>query len=176
MDLVLRGELADSFLSTVKKGDSNWAQSLAKQWFNSVELEALSMYLLDSDHAVSLLADRLKKDPQGTLKALDKMPPRQETTRRRGRPSKNRSPLNTDKGRVIKRRKRLTAEELAGFKKQIVSFLNQNPWSSRNQITTAVKIPSAALYNRIISELKSEKALVAKGKRSKTLYAPHGMN
>jgi len=52
----------------------------------------------------------------------------------------------------------------------VVDFLQTNPGSTRKQIERAVNVPSVAVYNRVMRELKAEGAVVQKGKRGRAAY------
>jgi hypothetical protein len=177
MELTIKGELM-RYLFALTKQDTRVAQALAWQWIQEIDPTSLHAYLLSADVAQRLLADRLKQDPEGTLMALGKLPPRTTPPRRRGRPP-GRRPAGTKKTAAKKngkgtKRPRYGAEKISSIKQQIHQYLAKNPWSNRKSINKAVKIPSQALYHRIMTEMRDGGLISAKGQKSKTVYAAKG--
>lgn len=172
MELTIKGELM-RYLFALTKQDNRVAQALAWQWIQEIDPTALHAYLLSADVAQRLLADRLKQDPEGTLMALGKLPPRTSPPRRRGRPSGRRPAAAKKNGRGAKR-PRYGAEKITKIKEQIHNYLTKNPWSNRKSISQAVRIPSQALYHRIMTEMRDGGLIASKGQKSKTVYAAKG--
>ncbi len=166
MDLTLTGDIAKQIITLTKK-DRNLALAMARQFLTSVEPLALARYLLTPDVATALLAQRISKNPELTLRQLQGLAanagrPR-AAARRVGRPAR-------------RKRHRLTPEEIRRIKSEVRGFLGRHPWSNRKQIGDAVSVPSLAAYNRIMAELRREGAIQAQGEKSKTVYAVKGQN
>jgi hypothetical protein len=172
MDLTLTGDIAKQIITLTKK-DSKLAMAMARQFLSSIEPIALARYLLTPDVATGLLAARISKNPEQTLRQLQGLAsgdepkagkPGRKPGRRPGRPARS--------GR--RKRHRLTTEEIVRIKSEIRSFLGRHPWSNRKQIGEAVTFPSLAAYNRIMAELREERVIQAQGEKSKTVYAATG--
>jgi hypothetical protein len=165
MDLTLSGDIAKQIITLTKK-DSRLAMALARQFLTSVEPLAMARYLLTPEVATNLLAQRIAKNPEQTLKQLQGLvgqPAGRVTAKRAGRPAR-------------RKRHRLTADEIQRIKSEVRGFLGRHPWSNRKQIGDAVAFPSLAAYNRIMAELRREGAIQAQGEKSKTVYSVKGHN
>jgi hypothetical protein len=167
MELVLKGDLQKYFMSLVKR-DAQVARALASQWLEEIEATPMHAYLLSEVTATALLTARFKRDPEGTLAALAQLPPRSSPKPRRGGPKKARR--TAAKSAMGRKRPRYTTAQVSKLKDQILRFIGANPGANRKQINNSVKIPSLALYHRLMGELRDEKMITAKGDRSKTTY------
>jgi len=168
MDLTLSGEFAKQIFTMTKK-DGKLAEALARQFLASIEPTALARYLLSTDVAAALLADRIREAPEQTyrqLLALSGQPA--------ARVGKVAAPPRAARTRGARKRHRLTAQEITRIKQQVRSFLGAHPWSNRRQIGAAVAFPSLAAYNRIMTELRASGEILCQGDRSKTIYANKG--
>lgn len=163
MELVLKGDLQKYFLSLVKR-DARVARALASQWLEEIETTPMHAYLLSEATATALLTARFKRDPEGTLAALAQLSPRSSPRP----PERTRQTL--PKRAMGRKRPRYTTAQVGKLKDQILRFLGANPGANRKQINNAVKIPSLALYHRVMGELRDAKMITAKGDRSKTTY------
>jgi len=167
MDLVLTGALAKQIISMAKK-DSKLAQTLAEQFLRSVDPAALARYLLSADVAVALLADRIKKNPEATLRELQALPVGGQGRAKRLAAAAR--PAAAKGGKRI----RMTPGQVEKLKSDVRRFLQQRPWSNRRQLSKAVAFPSLATYNRILGELRAASIVQSKGEKSKTVYALRG--
>lgn len=165
MDLVLTGALAKQILVMAKK-DGKLAQTLAEQFLRTIDPATIADYLLSADVAVGLLADRIKKNPEATLRELQALP------LGGGRPTKKVAAprVAAKRGKRI----RLTPGQIEKIKSDVRRFLQQKPWSNRKQISKAAHFPSLAAYNRIMAELRAASIIQSKGEKSKTVYALKG--
>jgi hypothetical protein len=163
MDLTLTGDIARQIIMLTKK-DSKLALALARQFLSTVEPLAMARYLLTQDVATVLLAKRISKNPEQTLRQLQRLVDGEEAARR---------PRATRRG-GRRRRHRLTAEEIQRIKSEVHTFLGRHPGSNRKQIGAAVSFPSLAAYNRIMAELRRDGVIQAQGEKSKTVYSLKG--
>jgi hypothetical protein len=163
MELMIKGDFAKQLLAQAKN-DRGLAEALARQYVASVDPSALRAYLLTPQVALGLLTDRLRKQPEQTLVALLKLPEGKAVARRARAAAPAKRP----------QRQRLSAERIEQIKDHVRRFLAAHPWSNRKQIATTAGIPTPAIYNRIISELKQAGLVVAKGQKAKTVYAVKG--
>ena len=85
MDLTLTGDIANQIITLTKK-DSKLALALARQFLSSVEPLAMARYLLTREVAASLLAARISKNPELTLRQLHSLAGRL-SLRRAARPA-----------------------------------------------------------------------------------------
>ena len=167
MELTITGDLAKQILTASKK-DGRLAEALARQYLGAIDPGAMAAFLLTHDVAMALLAERLKKDPVSTIRALQGLPerhgraPRSATRRKAGR---------TTGGR---RRKRLTSGEVEQLKAQVKTFLARRGWATRKQLTGAVALETQAIYRRIMGELQQAGDVVSRGEKSKAEYALKG--
>jgi hypothetical protein len=165
MDLTLSGDIAKQIITLTKK-DSRLALALARQFLSSIEPLEMARYLLTPEVATNLLAQRIAKNPEQTLRQLQSLttqPVARPAARKAGRPAR-------------RKRHRLTTDEIQRIKSEVRGFLGRHPWSNRKQIGDAVAFPSLAAYNRIMGELRREHAIQAQGEKSKTVYAVKGHN
>jgi hypothetical protein len=165
MELTIKGEFAKHFVAQAKK-DQSLADALAREYVATVDRLALRKYLLTRDVALGLLADRLRKRPEQTFGELSKLasggPPAQRSTGHR--------PVAARK----RKRQRLSTARVGQIKDQVRKFLAAHPWSNRKQIAAAGGIPTPAIYNRIMGELRQARLVVARGQKAKTVYAVKG--
>jgi hypothetical protein len=63
---------------------------------------------------------------------------------------------------------------VAELKRAVQAFLADHPGSSRRQIAGAVDLPTAAVYNRVMRELRAEGKVVKSGERGQAVYSPAG--
>jgi hypothetical protein len=164
MELTITGDLAKQILSASKK-DSRLAEQLASQFLTSIDPHAMAAFLLTREVAVSLLADRLRRNPVATIKSLQKLPGRGRRPVGRKKAAAAGTPT---RGR--KRRRRLTAADVEALKGQVRSFLSKNGWSTRKQLNQAVDLGTQAIYRRIMLELQQAGEVVSKGEKSKAVY------
>jgi hypothetical protein len=150
------------------KKDGKLAQTLAEQFLRTIDPAAIADYLLSADVAVGLLADRIKKNPEATLRELQAMPV--------GGRGRARRPVAAVRPAAVKRGKRIrmTPGQIDKIKGDVRRFLQQKPWSNRKQISKAVAFPSLAAYNRILGELRAASIVQSRGEKSKTVYALKG--
>jgi len=188
MQLTLTPDILDTFAQQLAK-NPQLARTLAQQLLATTDKLAMANYLLADGVALKLLAERLKSKPKKTLPeiaglavASDDAPTGKPKTRGRRRGSGARAPRGrqarpaakaTAPGRP-RRRARLTPRQAAGLKQRVVAFLKANPGSTRKQIEAEVKFPSAAVYTRLMKELKAERLVVQKGQRGKATYRAKG--
>jgi hypothetical protein len=166
MELSLTGDLLAQILSVSKK-DTKLPTTLARKYLEVVDPLAIARYLLTKDVAVDLLAQKLRKDPAGTIRALQRMPSTGGARPRR--PSAKRAaPARAGK------RRRLNTAQSEALKKQVVAFLAKHPWATRKQLTAAVPLKTQAVYRRIMHELQDAGKIVGKGQKSKAVYALAG--
>jgi hypothetical protein len=170
MDLVLSGPLAKQVLVMARK-DPKLALALAEQFLSTIQPLAMADYLLTQEVVTALLAERIKRNPEVTLRELQGLPtgqPRRAAQKITIAKAKSPAP----KGR--RRRIRLTAAQIEKLKTDVRRFLGQHPWATRKQINNAVDFPSLATYNRIMSELRSAGEAQSHGEKAKTVYALKG--
>ena len=175
MQLNITGDFIQKVLETSPK-DSDLPTQLAGQLLASIDQTAMAAYLLTKEAAVTLLAERLKCDPVGTVEALQELPAREEDApepARRGRKQaatvakpRERKPRAKANGK----RQRLTAEQAADLKDQVRVFLKANGWSTRKELTAAVALNTQAIYRRIMGELQKEGTVVAQGTKATAVY------
>ncbi len=167
MDLTLTGELAQHLITMTRK-DGKLAEAMARQYLKAVPTTQIADYLLTPEVALRLLAERLRKNPELTLRQLQALAglgaPRGPRAARGARPTKARA------GKRI----RLSASEVDSLKGKVRTYLGRNPWSNRKQLFGAVAFPSLAVYNRILGELRESGEVQADGEKSKTRYALRG--
>ena len=166
---------------------SDLPAQIAGQLLSSIDQTAMAAYLLTREAAVSLLVERLKSDPMATVQALQGLPAREAETPkppRRGRktaaasatprPRKTRTKTRTKakaKAKAKKdKRQRLTAEQVADLKGQVRAFLKANGWSSRRELSAAVKLDTQSIYRRIMGELQKEGVVASKGEKALAVY------
>lgn len=70
----------------------------------------------------------------------------------------------------IRRRKRLSKAQIASVKGKVVDYLGSTAAASRKQIIEAADIPTPALYNRIIGELRDARIVASEGEKAKAVY------
>lgn len=70
----------------------------------------------------------------------------------------------------IRRRKRLSKAQIASVKGKVVDYLGSTAAASRKQIIEAAAIPTPALYNRIIGELRDAHIVASEGEKAKAVY------
>jgi hypothetical protein len=177
MDLMLSGEIAKHIFTMTKK-DAKLAQAMAQQFLSAIDPGAIAGYLLTADVARRLLAERIKREPERTLRELQALtgggrPGRRGRTT--GRRSKGpEAPLGQGaaaaRGRRGRRRHRMSSEQVAALKEQVRGFLARGRWANRRELSAAVPFPSLAAYNRIMGELRNEGIVRSKGEKSKTVY------
>jgi hypothetical protein len=169
MELMIKGDFAKQLLAQAKS-DRGLAEALARQYVASVDPAALRVYLLTPQVALALLAERLRKHPEQTIVDLQKLP--------EGKPGA-RAPGKTRATKAVKaprrrKRQRLSTARIEQIKDHVRKFLGSHPWSNRKRIATTASIPTPAIYNRIITELKQAGLIIAKGQKAKTVYALKG--
>ena len=158
MELMIKGEFAKHLIAQARK-DRALADALAREYVATVDPLALQAYLLSRNVALELLTDRLHRRPEqtfGELSRLASKAPRRSAGRR---------------APVPRKRQRLTAARVEQIKAQVCKFLATHPWSNRKKIAAAGGIPTAAIYVRIMGELRQAKRVVARGKKAKTVYS-----
>jgi hypothetical protein len=184
MNLSISGDLAKHILGMTKK-DSYLAEALAHQFLRTIEPAAMASYLLKRDVALSLLTERIRKNPEMTLQELQSMPEgdgMRAQSRGAGRPvrSKRGKKAQDAKGaterplRRRRKRQRLTPKKVELIKAAVTKFLSHHPRSTRKQICADVDFPSLAIYNRIMGELKDSGEIISQGQKAKTVYALKG--
>lgn len=166
MELTITGEFVKQVLAASKK-DTRLANTLARRYLATIDPSAMASYLLTQDVAVALLADRLRKDPVSTIRALQKMPAAG------ARPARGRAAPGARPGKP--KRRRLTAAQSEELKSQVKAFLAKHPWATRKQLTRVVPLTTQAVYRRIMHELQAAGEIVCKGKKSKAIYALSGV-
>jgi len=169
MNLVLSGDFARHILAMVRK-DGKLAEAMAQQFLGSIDPAALAGYLLTPEVATALLAERIKRSPEGTLAELQRQLGHAPVLSADGRRGGGSVRLRSGRG-ARRSRHRLSPAEVAQIKDRITRFLAQHPWSSRRQISGAVQFPSLAAYNRIMTELRQEGAVASRGEKAKAAYA-----
>lgn len=179
MELVVNEDFTRKLLAYTKI-DDRLAMALAQQILSTSFPAELAYYLLTPDIALRLLTERIQKFPAQTIRDIEKLPQINSNPRGRKAPPRigwNRSTV-ADRSKAVggkrHKRKHLRSEEVDKIKNKIKSFLAQHPWSNRKDITAAADIPSMAIYNRIISELKDSKTVIAFGEKARTTYALKG--
>lgn len=195
MQFTITGDFAKALLSSAKK-DRNLARSLAQQFCRTIDLQTIGAYLITPEVAMNLLMERLTKDPEGTVTELQRMEsgvrPAKQTGargRRPGRPAMNKIPGRRGRPAGSKnvrlatspkaprgkgRRLRLNRTEVELLKATVQQYLNQHPWSTRMQIVRAANLPTQAIYNRVMGELRKQGKVVAQGQKAKAVYALKG--
>jgi hypothetical protein len=164
------------------KKDTQLAGLLARQLLATVDKPAMAAYLLSVDTALDLLTQRLRADPERTIRELTHLANGKPLGRggRSARRKAGRSPQAKAEHRTTKarkggrRRKRLSAAQAEQLRTQVLAFLAKKPWSGRRPLTAAVAFPSDGLYNRIMGELKKAGKVRQKGEKSKSTYAVKG--
>ena len=179
MQLNITGDFVKQLLEASPK-NSDLPVQLAGQLLASIDQNAMAAYLLTKEAAVSLLAERLQTDAAGTIKALQGLPGREDEAPkpvRRGRKktataAKPQAPKGKakGKGKGKGKRQRLTAAQAEDLKGQVRAFLKANGWSSRRELSAAVKLDTQAKYRRIMGELQEEGVVVAKGEKALAVY------
>ncbi len=179
--------ITESFLKELVKHralDKKMIASLAAEFIAQTDSTELAKYLLTKEVAVALLAERLQKDPVAEFRRLKEITPEEDARpRRRGRPAKSdkqaqprrrgRPPKSNGvsaKTATGRRKKRLSADKSDKLKDEIREFLKANPGSSRLQILNSVKIPTTAIYNRLMVALKETNEIVSKGEKRNAVY------
>jgi hypothetical protein len=165
MELTITGEFVKQVLAASKK-DTRLANTLARRYLATIDGGAMASYLLTQDVAVALLADRLRKDPVGTVRALQRMPAAG------GRAARGRVAPGARAGKA--KRRRLNKAQSQELKRQVKAFLAKHPWATRRQLTRVVPLTTQAVYRRIMQELQDAGEVVCKGKKSKAVYALSG--
>jgi len=175
MDFTVSDDLARQILALTKT-DSSLATALAQQLLKTIEPQALHAYLLTPEVALNLLTQRLKKQPERTLEELSRLAQRvgRRATARGDGARRGPAASAVRKTRRYRKRQRLSPEELGKMKSEVTSFLARHPWANRKQITEAARIPTQAIYNRIIAELKHAGQVISRGEKSKTVYSIKG--
>jgi hypothetical protein len=168
MDLVLSGPLARQVLVMAKK-DPKLAVALAEQFLGTIQPNAMADYLLTPEVVAALLAERIKRNPEVTLRELQALPTGKSSRRPTAKGAIVKAKSLAARGR--RRRIRLTAAQIDKLKTDVRRFLGQHPWATRKQIGKAVGFPSLATYNRIMSELRSAGDVQSHGEKAKTVYA-----
>ena len=182
MQLNLTPDFVKQVLESSPKS-SDLGNQLAAQLLASIDQQAMATYLLTKETAVSLLAQRLQSDPVGTIKVLQDLPERldaPEEPARRGRkkkaapgaPKKAKTAAKPQgrKAKAKGKRQRLTEEQAADLKKQVCTFLKENGWSTRKELTSAVDLSTQSIYRRIMDELQEEGVVIAKGTKATAVY------
>ena len=171
MDVPITGDFVRQILATK---NARLARALAGQFLAAIEPSALAGFLLTRDVALGLLADRLRRDPGGTIRVLIKLPGRRGSLRALRGAS---SPALPRPGRGApgrKRRKRMTQAEVADLKGQVKAFLAKHRWATRRQLTQVVDLPTQAIYRRIMEELQNEGHVISRGIKANVTYALKG--
>jgi hypothetical protein len=166
VEITLTAPLAAEVLALAKK-DRGLAHALAQHLLATIDKARIANFLLGNGVAAALLTERLRSDPDGTLRALAGRP----GVRRQG------SAGVAAAGRTRQREKsrhRLTADAVQRLKGQVREFLAAHPNASRKAVTEAVQFPSVASYNRLMGELKAAKEVIQRGTRSKSTYSLGG--
>lgn len=166
MDLTLTGELAKHLITMTRK-DGKLAEAMAREYLKAVSATEIAAYLLTPDVTLRLLAERLRKNPEQTLRQLQDLAG-QQVRRPRG------ARAGRAKTRGTGKRIRLSQAEVEGLKTKVRSYLGHHPWSNRKQLFGAVTFPSLAVYNRILGELRESGEVRSNGEKSKTVYALRG--
>lgn len=170
MELTITGEFAERILATSKK-DSRLAQALAERYLEAVDATAMARFLLTRAVAASLLAERLKKDPAGTIRLLQRLP---------AASGARRAPLRKVAVSVAapkpakRKRQRLGEGESDRVKNQVRAFLAKHPWATRKDLQRAAHLPTQAIYRRIMGELQRSGEVVSKGRKATVAYALKG--
>jgi hypothetical protein len=169
MDLTLSGDIAKHIITMTKK-DNKLAEAMAREYLKTIPEPAIADYLLTQDVVLSLIADRLHKNPELTLRQLQDL-----AVGKAARAPRGRGPIRRAvKKAAGRKRVRLSGDQVEGLKSKVRSFLGGHPWSNRKQLFAAVRFPSLAVYNRILGELRESRVVQSKGEKSKTVYALFG--
>lgn len=165
MELTISGEFAQKLIGLLKK-DKALAQSMAADWVERVDPPAMAAYLLTPEVAVQLLASRLVSEPGRTLEELSALAAARGSRRKRGQAAARKGKQEV----AAPQRRRLTARQIAGLKKRIVAFLGGVQAASRKQIIEAARVPTPALYNRVMGELREEGLVASEGIKARAVY------
>jgi hypothetical protein len=199
MELMIEGELAEQFIVLIRK-EHKLAKLLAEQLLREPWADKATSFLMSESTVVDLLAERLRNDPQKTLEALQSLakgegPAASKKTRKRRQKGVTQiaaapipKPKTRGRGRAkakavvkagavkakakpkTKRRKRLNTDEIGQLKASIIKHLGERTWSTRKEIVASTSVPTEAIYNRVMVELRRENRIVIQGKKSKTVY------
>ena len=174
MELTVTGSFVKQILEATP-ANAKLKDTLASQLISAVDPHAMAAYLLTKDAAVSLLSERLKKEPVKTMTALQDLPKRangkpEPAKKSRKKVEAKTAPKPRRKAKSNGKRRRLSGEEVSDLKEQVRSFLKTNGWSTRKELTSAVDLNTQAIYRRILSELQEEGAVIAQGEKSKAVY------
>lgn len=170
MNLTIKGELAKK-LYTLAKKDPALARALATQWLDRIDATRMYEYLLDQKMVVELLTQRLQKAPEKTLAELMELAAGKPVKRSRGDKKVPRAARVKQPKAAKPQRQRFTAAQVTAAKNAIKAHLAKSPGATRKQLGAVAKIPTQAIYRRIISELKDSGEVVSSGEKSKTVYA-----
>jgi hypothetical protein len=183
MNLVVSDALAKEILR-LGRSDAKLLRALAADWIDRIDPAALYPFLLGDGIAVDLLAQRLKKDPDRTLAALERIEGGKHVAgpgRRGPKAAKKYKAAKAPKAAKVALRRagkgkrvRLSKPQVEKLKAAVVAFLGSHPWTTRKAISEAARIPTPSLYNRLIAELRADKRLVSKGEKAMRVYALAG--
>jgi hypothetical protein len=193
MELTLTTDLLKEL---VAQGTFNekFATTIAHAILEAKDPVALARYILSHEVAIGLLTERLVSDPEGTVQELAALPDRNvfvhssPNGKRRGRPPKGATvtkAVGRPRGRPRKngfavaevddsamgKRVRLDDKQLSKMKERIREYLKDHPESCKKDIIKAAKVPTAAIYNRLMAELKEAKELAVKGDKRSAVYS-----
>jgi len=172
MHLTLTPDLLNSLADQLAK-DPRLAATLAEHFLANSDKLGMANYLLGGGVARRLLTERLRAKPKKTVEEVAALAAEGTTAGgRRGRPKA--AEPKAAKPTAAKSRVRLSAKQTGQLKRKVVEFLKANPGSTRKQIEKSVKVPSVAVYNRVMRELKAEGTVVQKGERGKAVYGVKG--
>ena len=172
MQLILTHEIAKELLAL---HDDNLAQSLARQFLDLLPEEAKRSYLFTPDVATRLLLQRFEQEPDETLEDLFRLLEGKAVVRKRAHVRGRKAPAPAKRqGRPSKKRIKTSPERSEDLKAKVLAFLRKNPWSSRKQIQAAIQFSSAAIYRRILLELKAARQLKQRGTKATSEYALAG--
>jgi hypothetical protein len=177
--------LTDSLLNQLiklKTFDKSLSTALAADLLDLKEPLSMAQFLLTREVALELLAGKLMEAPARTLRTLEAMPDRTAgpPRRRPGKQSRRAKRTKAPRSRVTRakakqssnKRIRLTPGQTEKLKERIQAFLRANPGSSRKEILRAAKIPTEAVYNRVMGELREAGVVTVKGERRFARYFP----
>lgn len=158
--------------------DDKLAKALARQFLSTIEPSAMAEFLLEEEVAVALLAARFQKSPEQTIQELQMLQgiapakPVKRRGRPPGRPAK-RAAAAVGRKRGAKRR-RLKATQVEQLKGQVRAYLAKHRWATRKELTSAINLPTQAIYRRIMTELHDAGDIISKGEKAKRVYALKG--
>jgi hypothetical protein len=154
-------------LEQVLARDSEVAAATARELIEALPNAVIIDRIVDADALIRLLTARLSADPLGTLEHLGVLQPKAKAKAKasKAEPAPKAVVKSKKAGRVS-----LTTAEVEAIKATAIKALKGNSLS-RAQLVEATKIPSEAIWVRVINELISSRTVKRTGTRRTALYS-----